>query len=65
MKAKEQWKSRRLSDDDIRGILYALREGGLSQRQISEIYQVTQAYISRLGNGKASRTVNYMNEKRD
>lgn len=55
MKSKEQWKSRRLSDEDIKGILHTLREGSLRQRQIAEIYQITQAYVSRLANGKASR----------
>lgn len=55
MKAKEQWRSRKLTDEDIRGIIYTLREGSLSQRQIADIYQITQAYVSRLANGKASR----------
>lgn len=55
MKAKENWKSRKLTDEDIKGILHTLREGSLRQHQIAEIYQITQAYVSRLANGKASR----------
>lgn len=55
MKEKTQWKSRRLTDEDVQGILYTLKEGSLPQRQIAEIYNITQAYVSRLKNGKASR----------
>lgn len=55
MKAKENWKSRRLSDEDVQGILMLGKEGSASQREIADIYKVTQAYVSRLLAGKASR----------
>jgi predicted XRE-type DNA-binding protein len=54
-KQKENWKSRKLSDEDIKGILYHLREGSVRQRELAEIYQITQAYVSRLANGKTKR----------
>jgi predicted XRE-type DNA-binding protein len=54
-KEKLNWKSRKLSDDDIRGIVYHLREGSVRQRELAEIYGVTQCYISRLANGKTKR----------
>lgn len=54
MKAKENWKSRKLSDESIRGIIFAAKEGH-TQRQISLMYQISQCYVSRLLNGKASR----------
>ena len=57
MKAKDRWKSRKLSDEDVAGILYVIREGSLTQRQIATMYRITQAYVSRLANGKASRVV--------
>lgn len=55
MKAKENWRSRRLTDEDIAGILMLGKEGSASQREIADIYKVTQAYVSRLLAGKASR----------
>lgn len=57
MKAKETWRQRRLRDEDVAGILYASKEGSLTQREIAAVYQITQAYVSRLVNGKASRVV--------
>jgi predicted XRE-type DNA-binding protein len=44
-----------LSDEDIKGILYHLREGSVRQRELAEVYQITQAYVSRLANGKTKR----------
>lgn len=57
MKSKELWKSRRLSDDDIKGLLYTFREGSVRQKDLAEVYGVTQAYVSRLVNGKTKRGV--------
>jgi predicted XRE-type DNA-binding protein len=57
MKSKSEWRSVKLKDEDVNGILHAATEGSLTQRQLAEVYGVTQAYISRIVNGKASRTV--------
>jgi predicted XRE-type DNA-binding protein len=54
-KLRENWKSRKLSDADIKGILFHLREGSVRQRELAETYFVSQAYISRLANGKTKR----------
>jgi predicted XRE-type DNA-binding protein len=56
VKDKQQWKSRKLSDADIKGILYHLKDEGVRQRELAEIYGVTQAYVSRLANGKTKRS---------
>ncbi len=55
MKDKNAWKSRKLSDEDIKSILYHLREGSVRQRELAAVYFCTQAYISRLANGKTKR----------
>jgi DNA-directed RNA polymerase specialized sigma subunit len=57
MKEKGAWASVKLSEADIKGILAAAKEGSLTQRQIAEIYRISQAYVSRIVAGKASRVV--------
>jgi hypothetical protein len=55
MKLKEKWASVKLTDADIAGIKHAGAEGSLTQREISMIYRISQAYVSRILSGKASR----------
>ncbi len=55
MKIKSQWKSIKLTDEDLAGIKYAYGEGSVSQREIAALYRISQAYVSRIVNGKASR----------